>query len=269
MHSIENLAGDFRALGISSGDTVMLHASVRAVGEVAGGPDGIHLALKAALTDAGTLMMYASCPRYYDEVGRGILPTAMEVELREKLPAFDSLLARSDRENGALVELLRTYPGSRVNDHVARFVFWGAQSEYLLSPQPWDFPFGHGSALERFLTLDGKIILLGSDHDAVTFLHYVEHVVDFPDKRIVRSDIPVLEDGHRVWKSMKEVNTSSEGAHQNWPDGFFRSLVDAYLEESENSRGLVGDATTFAIDARPLFDFAAKVMVATATISAS
>ena len=26
--------------------------------------------------------------------------------------------------------------------------------------------------------LDGKIVLLGSDHDAVTFFHYVEHVAD-------------------------------------------------------------------------------------------
>ena len=48
---------------IRTGDTAMLHALVRAVGEVAGGPDAIHLAVKSALTPDGTLMMYASCPR--------------------------------------------------------------------------------------------------------------------------------------------------------------------------------------------------------------
>jgi hypothetical protein len=32
MYSIEELANDFRKLGIRAGDTVMLHASVRAVG---------------------------------------------------------------------------------------------------------------------------------------------------------------------------------------------------------------------------------------------
>ena len=63
----------FDGLGIAPGDTVMVHASVRAVGEVAGGPDQIHLALKDALTAAGTLMMYASCPAHYDEIGRGNL----------------------------------------------------------------------------------------------------------------------------------------------------------------------------------------------------
>src|SRR5215510_8031575 len=103
MHSRQQLAEDFRRLGVKPGDTVMLHASVRSVGEVAGGPDQIHLALKDALTPDGTLMMYASCPQYYDEVGRGNLSAAEEAEVLEKLPAFDPSTARAARDNGALV----------------------------------------------------------------------------------------------------------------------------------------------------------------------
>src|SRR5271170_2369582 len=101
MYSIEELANDFLKVGIRAGDIVMLHASVRAVGEVAGGPDAIHLALKSALTPEGTLMMYAICPRFYDEVGRGNLTAEEEREIREKLPVFDPLTARADRDNGA------------------------------------------------------------------------------------------------------------------------------------------------------------------------
>jgi aminoglycoside 3-N-acetyltransferase len=137
MFSREELAAGFRALGVAPGGTVMVHASVRAVGPVAGGPDQIHLALKDAVTDDGTLLMYASCPDGYDEVGRGVLSAAEEQELIEKLPAFDAATARSARDNGALVELLRTYPGSRANDHVARFVAWGRQADHLLSSTPW------------------------------------------------------------------------------------------------------------------------------------
>jgi aminoglycoside 3-N-acetyltransferase len=160
MYSKEQLANDFRKQGVKAGDTVMLHASVRAVGEIAGGPDQIHLALKSVLTTEGTLMMYASCPRYYDEVGRGNLTTEQEREIREKLPVFDPVTARSARDNGTLVEFLRTYPDSRVNWHVARFVFWGKQTVHLMSTQPWDYAFGLGSPLDRFLALDGKIVLL-------------------------------------------------------------------------------------------------------------
>ena len=89
MYTRVELADSFRRLGVSPGDTVMLHASVRAVGAVAGGPDQIHLSLKDALTPDGTLIMYASCPPYYDDVGRGHLDAALEREILEKLPPFD------------------------------------------------------------------------------------------------------------------------------------------------------------------------------------
>jgi aminoglycoside 3-N-acetyltransferase len=144
MYSTDQLAEGFRELGVAPGDTIMMHASVRAVGEVAGGPDQIHLAVKQVLTADGTLMMYASCPQYYDEVGRGHLKPEQEMEILEKLPAFDPLTARSQRDNGSLVEFLRTYPGSRVNLHVARFVVWGEQAQYLISDQPWNYAFGFG-----------------------------------------------------------------------------------------------------------------------------
>src|SRR5580693_10189769 len=159
MHSREQLANDLRKLGVEPGDMVMVHASVRAVGEIAGGPDLIHLALKDALTAEGSLIMYASCPRYYDEVGHGNLTREQE-EILRKLPAFDPLTARSARDNGTLVEFFRTYPDSRVNYHVARFVVWGKQADHLISEQPWNYAFGSRSPLDRFLNLDVRILLL-------------------------------------------------------------------------------------------------------------
>lgn len=260
MHDRVQLTHDLRALGLTAGDTVMAHASVRAVGEIAGGPDEIHLAIKDVITQTGTLMMYASCPQYVDEVGRGNLSHAQEADLLEKLPAFDPETARSARDNGALVELFRTWPGSRVNHHVVRFVAWGRHAEDLFVLQPWDYAFGRGSALERFLDLDGKLLLLGSDHDTVTFLHYVEHIADFPGKRVSRYQVPVLENGARVWRWIEEIDTSEGGAHPNWPDRFFARLVDALLKATANDGGCVGDARTHLIRARDLFDFARPIM---------
>lgn len=237
----------------------MLHASVRRVGPVVGGPDQIHLALKDALTDAGTLMMYASCPEHYDEIGRGHLSAAQERDLLDSLPPFDAATARSARDNGALVELLRTWPDSLVNDHVARFVVWGRHARDLIATQPWDWAFGHGSALERFVELDGRILMLGSDTDAVTFLHYAEHIVDVPDKRVARFKVPVLEDGRRVWRDMAEFDTS-EPAHASWPERLFGEIVEGYLEKTGSTGALVGDARSYLIDAGGLLAFALAVM---------
>lgn len=47
MYWTEQLANDFPKPGTGAGDTVMLHPSVGAVGEVACGPDHIHVALKS------------------------------------------------------------------------------------------------------------------------------------------------------------------------------------------------------------------------------
>ena len=261
MYSRQQLAADFTKLGVAPGDTVMLHASVRSVGDVAGGPDQIHLAVKDALTDAGTLIMYASCPRYYDEVGRGILTPEQEREILEKLPAFDALTARSARDNGALVELLRTYSGSRVNNHVARFVVWGKQADFLISGQPWNYAFGRGSLLERFLALDGKILLLGCDHDTVTFLHYAEHIVDIPGKRVARFRVPIEENGRRIWREMEEFDTA-EPAHPAWPDDLFARIVDGYLAHTANAGGKVGDSQSYLMTARGLLQFALPAMSA-------
>ncbi len=178
----------------------------------------------------------------------------------EKLPAFDPYTARSARDNGALVEMFRTYPGSRVNPHVARFVVWGDHTDHLLVPQPWDYAFGHGSLLERFVELDGKILLLGSDHDNVTFLHYAEHIANIPDKSIARFKVPVLEHGVRVWREMAEVDTSSQGAHASWPDRFFAILVDDYLAKTINRGGRVGGAESYLFSARGLLEHALPAM---------
>lgn len=260
MYSRQQLSADLRSLGISPGDVVMVHASVRAVGEVAGGPDDIHLALKDTLTADGTLLMYAGCPRYVDEVGRGNLTPSEEAEVLEKLPPFDPETARSARDHGILVEFLRTYPGTRVNRHVARFVAWGRKADHLFSSQPWNYAFGHDSALDRFVGLDGRILLLGCDHDTITFLHYVEHIADIPGKRVARFKVPMAENGTRVWRDMEEFDTSGAGVHANWPDRFFARLVDGYLSASGNPGGPVGDAWCYLLSARELLWFARPLM---------
>ena len=255
MRSREELARDFTNLGIQPGDTVMVHASVRAIGPIAGGPDQIHLALKDALTEAGTLLMYASCAPGYDDVGRGHLRPLEERHVIDKQPPFDALTVRAARDNGALVELFRTYPGSIVNHHVARFVLWGRHAQYLISKQPWNYAFGKDSVLERFVELDGRILLIACDHDNVTFLHYAEHIADIPGKRVARFEVPVLEDGVRVWREMEEFDTATP-CHPRFPERFFAQIVNRHLSRTRNRGGRVGHAHCFVIDAKGLLELA-------------
>jgi aminoglycoside 3-N-acetyltransferase len=143
-------------------------------------------------------------------------------------------------------------------------VFWGKQADHLMSRQPWNYAFGPDSPLERFLMLDGKIVLLGCDHDTVTFLHYVEHVADIPGKRVVRYQVPVNENGSRVWRAVEEYDTSDDGVHANWPDRFFAKIVDSFLIQTRNHGRRVGNGMTYLVNARELFDFALPLMQAVA-----
>jgi aminoglycoside 3-N-acetyltransferase len=263
MWSRLELAGDFRALGVREGGVVMLHASVRSVGEVAGGPDQIHLALRDALGPTGTLMMYIGCPSYYDDVGRGVLTAAHEREVLEKHPAFNPQTARAARSHGILAEFFRTWPGTIVNDHATRFAAAGGHAGVLLKEHPWDFAYAADSPLDRFRQLAGTILLLGSDHDEVTFLHHVEHMVDFPDKKITCFKVPYERGGSIEWRTAQEVD--SNAAHANWPDRFFAQIVDRYLEHAGNHGRRVGDATAFLIPSQDLYRFAGPIMQATAT----
>ena len=64
-------------MGIKAGDTVMLHASVRAVGEVAGGPDAIHS--RSIGADLGRHSDdVRKLPALLHEVGRGNLTMDQE-----------------------------------------------------------------------------------------------------------------------------------------------------------------------------------------------
>ena len=77
---------------------------------------------------------------------------------------------------------------------------------------------------------------------------------------MARFKVPVLVGGARVWRDMEEIDTSSAGAHANWPDRFFARLVDGYLAESNNTGGRVGDARAYLVSARALGRFARRWM---------
>jgi aminoglycoside 3-N-acetyltransferase len=141
---------------------------------------------------------------------------------------------------------------------------WGERAAQLINGQPWSYPFGAGSILERFHDANGKILLLGSDHDNVTFLHYSEHVAEFADKRIARFKVPVLRNGERVWIESEEVDTSSQGAHANWPDRFFARIVWSCVVANGIESGRIGDAKSWLIPARELHAHAKRIMEAVA-----
>jgi aminoglycoside N3'-acetyltransferase len=87
-HTPSQLRHAWESLGISPGQTIMLHASVKAVGAVMGGPNTILQTLLHTLTPAGTLMMYAGwqdAPISYWSYPRMSVPCTMR-SIRRSIP---------------------------------------------------------------------------------------------------------------------------------------------------------------------------------------
>ncbi len=271
MQTRADLVRALNALGVTSGDLVMVHASVRAVGAVLGGPDEIWRAVVDAVSPGGAMMMYVDIPDGYDDIGRKALSPEEEAMLRAHLPALDFQNARAQREYGALAELFRSSPGALCSEQAgARMAAHGDRAAWLMADAPWDYGYGLGSPLDKLRLNGGKILLLQSDHDEVTFLHHVEHIADFPGKRIVSYEVPVSQDGVRVWRRCEEFNTGGEGVHANWPDRFFAQIVDDFIAKADPSAcriGMVGGAMSVLISAPALAAHAIPIMVARARMA--
>ena len=251
------LARDLVSLGLKTRDLVMLHASVRAIGWVVGGPDTVIRAILDVIGPEGTLMMYAGWEEapYLTialEEGRG------EAYLAE-CPAFDPERSRANRKWSILTEYLRTWPGARRSDHPeASVVAVGAKAAWLTKDHPLHYPYGPGSPFAKLCEAGGKVLLLGSPLNAVTVLHYAETIAEIPDKRIVRYRMPILREGKRVWVEIEDIDTGEGIVEGHSNEEYFAEIVREYLASGKGRWGTVGAASSYLFDAAELVRFAVR-----------
>lgn len=262
--SRSEISNQLLELGLAQGDLIMVHASLRAVGEILGGPDELIGALLDAVGSTGTVMMYVGCQMPFDDLGRGIFTKEQEAFIFENCPAFDPLTARASRDFGALAEFFRTTPGVKVSGNPgARMAAIGAEADFLTVDHPLNYGLGDQSPLHRLCEKNGKILLLGSDLDAVTLLHYAEAKAPIAGKKLVKIRVPLLVDEKTVWTNIEEFNSSTGIC--DWEDQYFEQILQQYIASSRIlSAGKIGNAQSYLISASDLVEFAIPVMVADA-----
>ena len=257
----EELLRQIQRLSVSTGDLIMVHASLRAVGEILGGPDELIAALLQAIGKEGTMMMYVGCQMPFDDLGRGIFSPDEEAFILQHCPAFDHNTARASRDHGALAEFFRTTPGVKFSINPGcRMAAIGTYAEELLKDHPLNYGLGKGTPLEKLCKNSGKLLLIGSDLDAVSLLHYAEAIAPIPDKKLVHIKVPLLIDGKKEWIDIEEFNSSTGIC--DWPDQYFAIILNAYIEASRPlACGKIGKASSYLISASDLVEFAVPMMV--------
>jgi len=251
------LAGDLRRLGLAPGQTVMLHASVRRVGWVVGGPDVVIRAVLDVIGPAGTLMMmvgWEESPYHLDQ-----WPAERRTAYLRECPPFDPATSRACRKWSILTEYLRTWPGAHRSIHPeGSCAAVGKLASWLTRDHPLQYGYGPGSPFGKLYDIGGHVLLLGSDLSNVTMLHYAEHVADVAAKRLVRYRMPLLVEGRRTWVDMTEYDTSICIA--DWPgrDGvtdYFEAIMRDFIKGGGTKQGDVGAAPSHLCEARGLVDF--------------
>lgn len=179
------------SLGVRPGDGLLVHSAVQYLGRPRGGV-GMYLeAIQQVIGPEGTLVV----------------------------PAFNFGFARGERYHpdetpsqgmGAFSEYVRRLPGARRTPHPMQSVVAVGRYGADLAGRDTLSAFDPGSAFERMLELDFKLLLLGADSRAIAMFHYCEQ----------RAHVP-----YRYWKDFTgEVHT---------PDGWQTRTYRMFVRDLE------------------------------------
>ncbi|MFI5935877.1 aminoglycoside N(3)-acetyltransferase [Actinoplanes sp. NPDC051494] len=251
-HTTGTLSGDLRALGLSAGDTVLLHSSKSSIGYVAGGVQAILQAFLDVLGEAGTLVVPTHTPDNSDPAdwSNPPVPEAWRTIIRDQGPGFDPERTPS-RWMGVLPETVRTWPGTIRTGHPhVSFAALGARAAEVTATHPLEDGFGEKSPLGAVYRLDGKVLLLGCGYGSNTSLHLAEARQDQPPTTTFGSSVRGP-DGTGHWTTWTGLRTDTSD---------FETLGADYDATGIPRRGRVGNAPTRLMSQRDLVHYATDWM---------
>ncbi len=251
--TVDLLTEQFAAVGLSAGQTVLVHTRMSALGWVVGGPVAIIAALERVLGPSGTLMMPTHTvqntePSHWRNPP---VPESWWPTIRASMPAFDPAVTPT-RAMGQVAELFRTLPGVIRSAHpIGSFAARGPLAELLTADPPdLTWMFGESSPLARLYDVDGSVFLLGPDHENNTSLHLAEVRASFP-RRYLHEGAAMLVDGQRQWVEFELMRLDTDD---------FNAVGDSFEAANGIPRGRVGRAEVRFMRQRPLIDYAVAWM---------
>jgi aminoglycoside N3'-acetyltransferase len=213
------LVAQLRALGIAPGDVLLVHSSFRAVRPVDAGPAGLIEALREAVGAGGTLVM----PSWTGD----------------DAAVFDPATTPASHDLGIVADTFWRLEGVLRGNHPFAFAAAGPHAAAILQdplPLPPHIP---ASPVGRVHELDGRILLLGVDHEVDTTVHLAELLAGVPYR--VPNRITVLENG--------SPRTIEYGENDHCTRRF--SLMGGWLEgRGLQATGQVGRATALLARSR-------------------
>ncbi|MBY0373565.1 MAG: aminoglycoside 3-N-acetyltransferase [Bryobacteraceae bacterium] len=238
---------ELRRLGLREGATVMVHASLRALGPVTGGANTVVHALLDAVGPEGTLAAYVDVELFHED----------EEETAD-IPVFDKRIAPAARDHGVLHEVMRNWPGALRSDHPdAGVAAIGARAAWIVEPHPFQYGYGEGTPFARIVECGGQVLMLGAPLDTITLVHHAEHLARIPDKRRVRYRRLMPTPAGPQWIEFEEFETG-DPVHASLPENCIEVIAEAYLATGRGQRGPIAKAPSYLFDGADLVQFAVE-----------
>lgn len=225
-----DLLNNMDKLGIDRKGTLLVHSSMKSIGEVEGGADTVLDALCEYMKD-----------------GLLVLPTHTWGEVNEQNPRFD--VKNSPTCVGILTELFRKRPGVVRSLHPTHSVaaLGKDAEEFVKGNELCDTPCARNSSWGKLLDRKADIMLLGVDLTKNTFIHGVEEWADIPGRITDTHEqfYVVLPDGTEI------SVPSRRHCGLPWSDYFWK--VEEIFEKSKVMyKGRFGDATVRICKSEPM-----------------
>jgi aminoglycoside 3-N-acetyltransferase len=247
--STEDIFRDLQHLGITTGDHLMLHVSLKSMGWVIGAEVALLDAIINLIGKKGTLVMPAQTGNLGDpsQWENPPVPSAWVSKIKATMPAFD-VNKTPTYHIGKVAELFRTWPGVvRSNHPHASFTGWGFEAKELMKTHDLDSAFGLNSPLHAMLKRPFKILFIGVDYDVCTALHYAEALQESPKKE--RKMMVVQDKNERKIIEVMDLAYSTK---------YFKKIGQAFETSYQVKKGLIGHAQARLVPMANLLEFATE-----------
>lgn len=247
--TVESMMSDLSSLGVETGQTVLVHGSLSALGWVCGGPPAVVNALQRVVGKDGTIVMPTHSPGNRDpaDMEHPPVPESWYDTIREQMPPYRPSVTPTQGV-GAIAECFRSYPEVHRSDHPQHsFAAWGADAEFITEGHAYDYSLGEKSPLARVYDLNGDVVFLGTSHASNTSLHLAEYRAELNPDTVTHASA-VLVNGEREWVQWKDIDFDDED---------FQDCGLAFEREHPNAfeTGHVGVGNAKLIDQIELVDF--------------
>lgn len=248
IHTKETLMEDFRNMGLTGKETIMIHSSMKSIGEVEGGGETVIDAWMEFFKE-GLLL----APTHtWDQMSE-----TYNVFDREKEPGCVGILPNLLRKRAGVVRSLHpTHSIAAYSADTAKAEKYIAGEENACTPCP------PGGAWDRLRQEKAKILLLGVTHIRNTYIHSIEEVYDVPQRFTEKTTAFYIKmpDGSLKKVDMyRHFNSIAEGRGEVISDNFDK-MKEIYFRTGAAKAVRFGDAECILCDAEKLFQVTGKVL---------